>query len=176
MNSIKVRLATEGDNESLLNMPSYSKNCSGRRREDVLVAETGGVILGAVSVGHKDISCVLGNWNDGFVKNLSSLVNNVSGAWISKLYVFPEYRCRGIGTRLVREAVEHLKGKKFSEVYAGIYVQNKFRELSEDVFRDNGFESVGSCICFLDKGHCRGILLRKTFGSGEQRLKKRRGT
>jgi GNAT superfamily N-acetyltransferase len=156
-------------------MPSYSKSprdCLSSR-EDVLVAENDGVVLGAVSVGHKDISCILGKWEDGFEKRPNDLVSKISGAWISKLYVFPEYRYRGVGTKLVREAAEHLKGKKLTEVYAGIYVKNRFRKVSERLFESNGFKSVGSCMCFLAKGHCRGILLRKTISAREGEKSKR---
>jgi ribosomal protein S18 acetylase RimI-like enzyme len=155
-------------------MPPYSKSkldcLSGG--EDVLVAESNGVVLGAVSISHKDISCVYGEWRDGFEQCLNNLASKVSGGWTSKLYVFPEYRRQGIGTKLVKEAIERLKKKEFTEAYAGIYVENECRTVSEHIFQKNGFRRVGSCICFLTEGHCRGVLLKKTIASGEQREKK----
>lgn len=170
MNSVSVRLASGRDEESLLRMPPYLKSkpeclpC----REDVLVAENDGAVYGAVSIGRKDILCVHGEWRDRFEQRLNSLVSEVSGGWISKLYVFPEYRRRGVGTKLVEEALERLKEKGFAEAYAGIYVKNKFRKVSERIFKRNGFSRVGSCVCFLADGHCRGVLLKKAMVSGGQ--------
>jgi GNAT superfamily N-acetyltransferase len=100
------------------------------------------------------------------------MVSKVSGGWISKLYVFPEYRRQGIGTKLVEEALERLKEKEFTEAYAGIYVKNEFRKVSEHIFEKNGFKRVGFCICFLTNGHCRGVLLEKTIGTKKQSEKK----
>lgn len=141
-------------------------------KEEVLVAESNGVVFGAVSISHKDISYVHGEWKDEFEKCLKNLVSKVSGGWISKLYVFPKYRCQGIATELVKETVERLKENKFAEAYSGINAKNKFRMISEHVFEKNGFKRVGSCICFLNQGNCRGILLKKTIGSSEQKEKK----
>lgn len=162
-----MRLATRGDSKSLLSMPPYLKyrlDCLSCR-EDVLVAESNRIVCGAVSVSHKDISYVPGEWRDEFEQVLNNLVNSVSGGWISKLYVLPKYRCRGIATELVKEALERLKEKNVTEAYAGINVDNKFREVSEQVFEKNGFKRIGSCICFFTQGNCRGVLLKKTIGS-----------
>jgi GNAT superfamily N-acetyltransferase len=169
VDSVRVRLASGRDRESLLRMPPYlksSRECPSRK-EDVLVAVNGGVVYGAVSVSRKDILCVHGEWRDRFERRLNSLVSEVSGGWISKLYVFPEYRRRGVGTKLVGEALEHLREKGFAEAYAGIYVKNRFRNVSERIFKRNGFNGVGSCVCFLVDGHCRGVLLKKAIVSGE---------
>jgi GNAT superfamily N-acetyltransferase len=170
MGSIHVRHATKHDIESLLKMPPYAKcgldfPCS----EEILLAVNNGKVLGAVSVCHRDISYVYGEWKGGFEQCLNNLVQKVSSGWISKLYVFPEYRHRGIGTRLVKEAVKSLKERDFDEVYAGIYVKNRFRNVSQHVFEKNGFAKIGSCICPLSKGHCRGTLLKKTIRSSNQR-------
>jgi len=164
--SMDVRPATKHDEKSLLKMRPYAKcglgfPCS----EEILLAVNNGKVLGAVSVCHKDISYVYGEWKGGFEQCLNNLIKKVSSGWISKLYVFPEHRHRGIGTKLVEEAVEHLKQKNFNEVYAGIYVKNKFRNVSQHVFEKNGFAKIGSCICPLSKGHCRGTLLKKTIQS-----------
>jgi GNAT superfamily N-acetyltransferase len=148
-------------------MPPYSL-CKLDRlspREEVLVAESNGVIFGAVSISHKDISYVYGDWKDEFQQFLKNLLSKISGGWISKLYVFPKYRCQGIATELVKEAVERLKENKFTEAYAGINAKSKFRKISENVFKNNGFKRVGSCICFFTQGNCRGVLLKKTIGS-----------
>lgn len=57
-----MRLANGQDAGSLVQMPPYARSkldclsCN----EDVLVAESNGVVYGAVSVSHKDISCVHG--------------------------------------------------------------------------------------------------------------------
>lgn len=171
---MNVRLATKQDVESLQKMPPYSKSMpvllSGG--EDILLAENDGIILGAVSVSNKDISCVLGEWKGGFEQCLENQVWKLSKGWISKLYVFPEYRCQGVGTKLVEEAVRHLKKRNFTEAYAGIYVKNEFKDVSYQVFKNNGFEKIGSCICSLVKGNCRGTLLRRTISSSKEREKK----
>jgi len=159
--------------ESLLKMPPYSKSkpdlLSGG--EDILLAENDGKILGAVSVSNKNISCVLGEWKGGFEQCLDNLVWKLSKGWISKLYVFPEHRYQGHGTKLVEEAVKRLGEKNFTEAYAGIYIKNEFRNVSRHVFENNGFEKIGSCVCSVASGHCRGTLLRKTITCGKQRKK-----
>ena len=166
--SASVRLADGSSEESLLKMPPYAKRKPdySSQGEIVLVADGNGVICGAVSISSKDISCVVGKWRSGFEKRLDKLTRTVSGGWISKLYVYPEYRNHGIGTKLVAAAVEHL-GNRCSEVYAGIYVGNEFRKVSEEIFRKSGFKRVGSCICLLSDGHCRGILFKKNVASAE---------
>jgi hypothetical protein len=71
-----VRLASRLYEESLLKMPPYSKSevdclsCN----EAVLVAESNGVVYGAVSISRKDISCVRGEWRSGFAQRLDKLI------------------------------------------------------------------------------------------------------
>ena len=163
--SVSVRLADGSREESLLRMPPYAKRKPDRtsQGEEVLVAERSSVICGAVSVSSKDISCLAGRWKRSYEKGLDKLTRMVSGGWISKLYVFPEYRNRGVGTRLVVAATERLRERGFSEVYTGINVKNEFREVSEDIFGKNGFKRVGSCVCLVPDGYCRGALLKKTI-------------
>lgn len=174
MNRVNVKLATKKDSTVLLNMPPYSKcgrdclSCS----EDVLVAENSGIIYGAVSISSKDISYVEGEWRDEFEKCPTDFLSMVSGGWISKLYVFQQYRNQGIATELVKNAIARLKEKDFTEAYAGINVKNPFSAVSEHVFKKNGFKRIGSCICFLNPRRCRGILLKKTIGPIEQKTKK----
>jgi GNAT superfamily N-acetyltransferase len=158
-----VRLATRSDFKFLLKMPPYSKIVLDDllRREEVLVAENNGVVFGAVSIGHQDILYSPEGWSDEVERHLINLAEKISDGWISKLYVFPEYRCHGIATILVKEALSLLKGTKIAEAYAGINVKNEFRKFSEDAFESNGFKRVGSCICFLTQGKCRGTLLKK---------------
>jgi GNAT superfamily N-acetyltransferase len=171
-----VRLATSEDSEVLLKMPPYSNSkldflsC----RDEVLVAENDGVVYGAVSISRKDISYVDGEWRAEFEQCLHSFISKVSGYWISKLYVFPKYRYQGVATELVKEAIEHLKRKNFSEAYAGINTKNQFRPVSEHVFKKNGFKRIGSCVCFFTSGNCRGVLLKKTIGPIEQKEKNRK--
>ena len=163
MNSTSVWLATAEDFKSLLEMPPYSKSkidCLSCR-ENMLVAENNGVVCGAISVSYKDILYLPGEWSDEFEQHLNSLADKASGGWLSKLYVFQKYRHQGIATKLIKESVDRLKEKKFGEVYAGIYVNNEFREVSEHIFKKIGFERIGSCICFFKIGTCRGILLKK---------------
>lgn len=169
-NSISVRLANGQHEAWLLKMPPYakSKHSCPLCNDDILVAENNGVVYGAVNVSYKDILCVPGRWRTGFEQRLGKLTCKVSGGWISKLYVFPEYRYHGIGTMLVEKALEHLKEKGFTEAYAGIYVKNEFRKESKNIFKTNGFKRIGHCICFLTEGHCRGVLLKKTFASTEK--------
>jgi ribosomal protein S18 acetylase RimI-like enzyme len=121
-------------------MPSYAKcrlafPCS----EKISVAMNDGKVLGAVSICHKDISLIPGEWKDGFEQSVTKLPQKVTGGWMSKLYVFPQYHDRGIGRELTKEAVKSLKEENFDEVYAGIYVRNKFRKVSRHIFEKNGF-------------------------------------
>ena len=111
MNTLIIRLATDQDNGSILEMPPYcrSKCKFPCYNENVFVAEREGKILGATSVSSKNISFVLGDWKDDFEQRLSSLQIEVSGAWISKLFVLSEYRNLGIGTRLVEEALKYIE-------------------------------------------------------------------
>ena len=159
---ICVRPVTALDKEPLSKMPPYSRSmaddfsCS----EDILVADSNGLVYGAVSVSRKEVSCVSGEWRNDFDQHLPSLTK-VVGGWISKLFVLPEYRHKGIGTRLVEEAIEHARKKEFAEAYAGIYVKNMCRIFSLHIFVKLGFKQVGSCICFLTNGQCRGLLLEK---------------
>ncbi len=169
MESVIVRLA-DACEESLLEMPPYAKHrpeCLSCE-EDILVAESQGVPRGAVSVSHKDILYVPGVWRNSFAQRLNDLTQKISGGWISKLYVLPEYRYQGVGTKLVDAAVKRLEEKGVTEAYAGIYVKNDFRAVSKDIFRDLGFKGIGSCICLLKEGYCRGVLLKKTIAPIEQ--------
>ncbi len=174
MNLVNVRLATRTDSAVLLQMPPYSKcrrdceSCS----DDVLVAENNGVIYGAVSISNKDISYIEGEWRADFEKCPTDFLGMVSGGWVSKLYVFQKYRHQGIATKLVEDAIAHLKEKNFAEAYAGINIKNPLSKVSEHVFEKNGFKRIGSCICFFNPRNCRGILLKKTIGPFEQKAKK----
>lgn len=174
MISTTVRLATENDVKSLCEMRSYSEHCNSLPlEEEILVAEAAGEVLGAVSVGRKEIAYFSKESRSSSKQPTLSEVQKFSGPWISKLFVLPEYRYHGIGTKLVREAVKHLERRGFTEVYAGVYIKNAHREVSLELFKDNGFQDVGSCVCFLSEGHCRGTLLNKsivpskTFGSSQ---------
>ena len=173
MNSIYVRLGTKKDSEVLLKMPPYSKcrrdcdSCS----EEVLVAEKNGVIYGAVSISGKDISYIDGEWRDEFEKCPTNFLSMVSGGWVSKLYVFQDYRNHGVATELVKKAIVRLKEKNFTEAYAGINVKNPFSAVSEHVFEKNGFKRIGSCLCFYNPRRCRGLLLKKLIGPIEQKKK-----
>ncbi len=170
MNSVIVRLAVSEDTESILKMPSYAKSEADclRGKDDVLIAEKNGVVCGAISVGQKDILCVNGPWRRNFGQHLDDVTCRVSGGWISKLYVFPEFRYHGIGSLLIQKAAEWLEQHGLADAYAGVYIKNEFRKVSKDIFRKNGFERVGCCICPLAKGFCRGVLLRKTINSSEK--------
>ena len=168
--TVSIKLSDGQFAQFLIRMPPYAKRKPDFASwdEDVLVAEKHGVVYGAVSVSSRNTSCVAGQWRKSFEKRLENLTCTVNGGWISKLYVFPEYRNHGIGTMLIEAAAKRLRERAFSEVYAGIYVKNEFRKVSEDIFRKNGFKEVGSCICPLPDGHCRGLLLKKTIGSTKQ--------
>ena len=169
MGPIIVRLATKNDTESLLKIPQYSKcEIVFPLEEEILVAERDGKVLGAISVGHKDITYVSGEWKESYERHLNTKMEKVSGCWVSKLYVFPEHRRKGIGKKLVKEAVEYLKEKGFTKAYAGIYIKNRFRKTSQRIFERNGFKHFGSCICFLSEGYCRGTLLEKIIKSSRE--------
>jgi ribosomal protein S18 acetylase RimI-like enzyme len=166
-----VRLATNQDIDSLLKMTSYRNlKCDLLlHKEDVLVAEIDGMIRGAVSVSGKTVSVVYGEWKEGFEPRQENLLQLVSKGWISKLYVFPEYRNQGIGKKLVEEALNLLEKKNFTEAYAGIYVKNESRDISHHIFEKAGFEKIGSCVCLLANGYCRGTLLKRAITSSEAR-------
>jgi GNAT superfamily N-acetyltransferase len=158
-----VRPAASHDLESLLKIPPYSRGgLTFPFQEEILVAEDDGTILGAVSVCDKEISRVCGEWKDEYERCLNKF-EKVLSHLISKLYVLPPYRYRGVGTKLVEEAVRHVKEKGFKEVYAGIYIGNNFKDISQHIFEKDGFVKIGSCICFLSKGYCRGTLLKKAI-------------
>lgn len=162
-----MRTAAKHDVESLLEMPPYGKaGVVLPSNENVLVAEKAGKVLGAVSVGHKDVTFSSSEYNDDKQPPNGEL-QKVSGPWISKLFVFPEYRYQGIGTKLIGEAIRYLEAKGFAEAYAGIYIKNAFREVSQQIFRDNGFEEAGSCICSFSNGHCQGALLKRVIVSSD---------
>ncbi len=168
MDSAIVRLAAKHDVESLLKIPAYSKCVVAFPfEEEILVAERDGKVLGAISVVHKDITYVSGEWNEGYESSLNTLMEKVSGCWISKLYVFPEYRLKGIGTKLVEETVKYLNEKGLTEAYSGIYIRNDFRNISQHIFEKCGFKKFGSCICSLTEGYCRGILFKRLITSSE---------
>lgn len=154
-------------------MPCYCKRKCDLllREEDVLVADREGLIQGAVSVSSKKISLVYGDWKEGFEPSEANLIQLVSRGWISKLFVFPEYRNQGIGAKLVEEALSFLEKRNFTEAYAGIYVQNEFRDVSHHIFEKACFKKIGSCVCLLIDGYCRGTLLKREISSSEGRKK-----
>lgn len=165
VNSISFRLANGQCVAPLLKMPPYRSSKLGCKPciEDVLVAESNGVVYGAINISNREILFVPGTWRNDFARRVNDLAQKVSGGWLSKLFVFPEYRYHGIGAMLVERAVEHLKEKGFSDAYSGIYVRNEFRKESTDIFKINGFKRIGTCICFLPEGHCIGVLLKKAL-------------
>jgi epoxyqueuosine reductase QueG/GNAT superfamily N-acetyltransferase len=168
MDLTTVKPATKRDIKFLLEMPSYFRSgVAFPFKEYILIAERDGKVLGAVSVGQRDVSYVPGERKDSSIDPSNTEMQRVSGPWISKLYVFPEYRFQGVGTKLVEESIKYLSKKGFDGAYAGIYIKNKFREVAMQVFKANGFQEIGSCICFLSKGYCQGILLKKMTTSAE---------
>jgi len=169
MTSINIRSATSQDTSSILEMPPYSK-CTYNQlsyEENIIIAEDEKKIIGAVSCGSKKISFIDRDWKDDF-EQCSGSLKEVTGSWISKLYIFPKYRNQGIGINLVKAALENLEQKNVTEVYAGIYIKNEYREISTHIFEKNGFKRIGSCVCPLDIGYCRGILLKKRFSKQRQ--------
>jgi epoxyqueuosine reductase QueG/GNAT superfamily N-acetyltransferase len=168
MDLTAVRPATKRDIKLLLEMPSYSRSGVALPFEEyILVAERDGKVIGAVSIGQKEVSYICRERKDSSIDPSNTEMQKVSGPWISKLYVFPEYRFQGVGTKLIEESIKYLSEKKFDEAYAGIYIKNKFREVSIQVFKTNGFQEIGSCICSLSKGYCRGTLLKKSIVSSK---------
>jgi epoxyqueuosine reductase QueG/GNAT superfamily N-acetyltransferase len=166
MDSVTVRSATGNDLACLSRMPSYSKSdLAFPFKEEILIAERDGRILGAVSIGQREIGYVTREMQNCCAQLSEASLQKVRGSWVSKLFVFPEYRFQGIGTRLVGAAVEYLKEKGCTQVYAGIYSKNTFLKVSQQLFKDNGFEKIGSCVCQLSQGYCDGTLLKRTLES-----------
>lgn len=165
-NTIIVRLAEKNDVETIHEMSSYSEgNLTYPFAEDILVAERDGKAVGAVTATCKNIQYAAKEWKDSGKDPQKSELRKISGPWISRLFVFPEYRFQGIGTRLVEKATEHLKEKGYHEIYAGIHTKNPFKSVSLEIFQLNGFKVIGSCICFLSSGYCQGTLLEKKVKS-----------
>lgn len=163
-----LRPATKYDLESLLEMtPYYNGKIIYPFEEDIFVAENDGRVLGAISIGHRDVAFVPRDRKEDHGQQSNVKMEEVSGCWISKLYVFPEHRGKGIGTRLVKETVEYLRERGFTEAYAAINAKNRFREVSKHIFEENDFEILGSCFCISSKGNCQGTLLRKTLEPSE---------
>ena len=167
--AVTVRPATTHDRRFLLSIPQYSGSEVFPSREDILIAEKDGKILAAISIGLNKITCIRGEWEDCYEQDLKTTgargLEKVTGYWLSKLYVLPEYRHKGIGTKLLEESVKYLEDKGITETYAGIYIKNRFRNISHRIFEKNGFTKFGSCICFLSEGYCRGTLLKRLIHS-----------
>jgi len=162
MDSTVVRLANQKDLRYLREMPPYFRgHVSFPFKEDILVAERNGKVLGAVSVGHKDITYVSRQLKDISECPQDTEIQKTSGAWISKFYVFPEHRQKGIAKRLLEESIKNLSQKTFDKAYVGVYAKNRFRRVSKRLFKKYGFQEMGSCICLLPKGYCKGRLLMK---------------
>ena len=162
MCSMIVRAAEQNDTSSLREMPPYSKARVAFPFEDeILIAESDGKVIGAVTISQRDISFISGKWKNSNEQIINDLIQKVAGIWISRLYVFPEHRHKGVGTKLLKDAVRYLKERGYTTAYAGIYIKNLFRKSSYRVFKKNGFEKIGSCICFIPEGYCRGVLLKK---------------
>jgi len=155
---ISVRTATKDD------VPPYSTSKDALLLgAEILVAEKNGKVSGAISISSKSIKYVTQEWAAKDVLPLPSIMQEISGPWISRLYVFPEHRHQGIGTELVKESVEYLRNKGLTGIYVGIYINNAFKAISHKIFKTNGFKQIGSCVCLLPKGFCQGILLKKTI-------------
>lgn len=168
MSSVTVRSAVGNDLNCLSKISSYFKGkIAFPLKEEILVAEGDGKVLGAVSLSQREIGYVTREMQGSRGQLSESSLRKVNGFWISKLFVFPEYRFQGIGTRLVGAAVENLKEKGITEAYAGIYIKSASREVSQRIFRHNGFKEAGSCICFLSQGYCEGTLLKRQIESAE---------
>ena len=157
---LQVRHANKADMIQLQQLPPYS-NISFPYQEEILLASMReNTIMGAISIGQKDINCVPGEWKDVEDASLKNAISPVSGFWISKLYVVPKYRAQKLGVTLVKEALNIIRSKGSDEVYVGIHVGNEHRHISRHIFEKHGFKAIGSCICFLAEGHCRGWLFR----------------
>ena len=160
--SMIVRPAEQNDTSSLQEMPPYSKaRIAFPFKEDILIAESDGKVFGAVTISQRNISFMSGKWKNSNEQYLNDLIQEVAGVWISRLYVFPEHRHKGVGTKLLKETIRYLKEKDATTVYAGIYAKNLFRESTNRIFKKLGFKRIGSCICFIPEGYCRGTLLKK---------------
>lgn len=177
-NMLEVRVAKRKDCKFLHKMPPYSEyNFKSYPENIVLVAETDEGIVGAVTIGQKEIfySSSLEPEKTGLRSSANTMVPKTCSRWISKLFVFPEHRCHGTGTQLVAAAVQLLRDKAYKEAYSGVNVENECREVSERIFLHNGFEKIGYCNCLLPQKSCRGTLFKKTLklletGHADERL------
>jgi len=162
MCSIIVRAAAQNDANSLQEMPPYSKAAVAFPFEDeILIAESNGKVIGAVTISHREISFIPGKWKNSNAQFINDLIQKVVGTWIYRLYIFPEYRHKGVGTTLLKESVSCQKERGASTIYAGIQAENFFRKHTYRMFKKIGFAKIGSCICFIPEGYCRGTLLKK---------------
>jgi GNAT superfamily N-acetyltransferase len=161
MCSIIVRIAGQNDTVSLQEMPPYRNAKDTFLENEILIAESDGKVVGAVTISQRDISFITGKWKNSNEQILKDLIEKVVGLWISRFYVFPEHRHKGVGTTLLKEAVRYLTERGATTAYAGIYVKNVFRKSTCRIFKKLGFKKIGSCICFIPEGYCRGTLLKK---------------
>jgi len=165
LKKVNVRIADEEDAKCLLMMPPYAKyDFETLAEEQVLVAEAKGGIVGAISIGQKDMFYSSSETEEmGPAHSTEIWLPEIRGPWISKLFVLPEHRNQGVGTRLVDAAVQLLREKGHAQAYAGVNVENLHKEFSERTFLSNGFSRIGFCNCALTEHRCRGVLLKKTL-------------
>jgi len=165
LKKVNVRIADEEDTKCLHKMPPYAKCVSkALAEEEVLVAEAKGGIVGAVSIGQKDIFYSSSETEEIVPPHSTGTwLPKICGPWISKLFVLPEHRNQKVATCLVEAAVQFLLEKGYTQAYAGVNSKSPYKGFSERAFKRNGFNRIGFCNC-VSCGLCsRGILFKKTL-------------
>jgi ribosomal protein S18 acetylase RimI-like enzyme len=86
-------------------------------------------------------------------------INGAFVGYIQTIAVLPEWRSRGIGSKLVKFAEERI----FKELPNVFMCVSSFNRKARELYRRLGYEVVGELKDFIVSGHSE-ILLRKTIG------------
>jgi ribosomal protein S18 acetylase RimI-like enzyme len=86
-------------------------------------------------------------------------INGAFAGYIQTVAVLPEWRSRGIGSKLVKFAEERI----FKELPNVFICVSSFNRKAQELYRRLGYEVVGELKDFIVSGHSE-ILLRKTIG------------
>ncbi len=98
------------------------------------------------------------------------LVLNMKGAfvgYIQSVCVSPEFRNRGIGTKLV----EHAEKRIFPELPNVFICVSSFNHEARKLYEQMGYKMVGVLMDYIVRGHSE-LLLRKTIGPIQEFKKK----
>ncbi len=154
---LQFRLATEEDIKFLNEFRFYENLEELPKDKGIIVAEKNGEILGAVTTSSKTFRYIPAK-SKLRVWNLRKKYE--TSAWIFRLFVREDQRSKGIGKKLVKTMVTHLRKKGIKTFYAGTE-PGQYQNISMRAFAASGFNVIGSCVC-LRSWHklCVGKLMK----------------